>query len=348
MYKQMNPFDAVSQATPPEGTTSNITWPIPDTLPMGDYVMFIEVSRAFDTNAMYNSTAFPSPTGISWADYGIPYRGQPSVVYKVPFTIGLTDATTGTAEYAGYGDPTGQDGVIRPPDATITTDTPGSGASRLQIMTDGNRVTVNSHPEFDSTPPADPTNITAIDTESTTVTLGFSAPGDDGIMGKVTKYEVRYRVNEPVTDANFDDQSTMTLTDVTAPVDAGQVQTIDLTNLLPETTYYIGVRADDNCHNSSHVASAKVTTLASKVGEVDACFVATAAYGSLMANDVQMLRHFRDSFLQRTALGELFVESYYTFGPGVAGVISQSELLRATARDALSPVVAFVRRLSFR
>jgi hypothetical protein len=350
MYKQMNPFDAVSQATPPEGVKSDITWPLPDDLPMGDYVMYIEVSKAFDMNASYNANVFPPPASsgpqaISWSQYGIPYRGQPSVVYKVPFTIGLTDTTAGTAEYAGYGDPTGQDGEIRPPDGTITTDTPGSGASRLQIMTDGNRVTVSTHPEFDSTPPADPLNVKSLDTESTTLTLGFVAPGDDGIMGKVTKYDVRYLANQPLTDANFDQGSPITTT--VSPVEPGQLQTVEISGLLPETEYYIGVRADDNCHNFSHVVTTKVTTLASKVGEVDACFVATAAYGSLMANDVEMLRHFRDSFLQNTALGELFVEGYYTFGPGVAGVVSQSELLRATARDALSPVVAFVRRLSF-
>jgi hypothetical protein len=95
------------------------------------------------------------------------------------------------------------------------------------------------------------------------------------------------------------------------------------------------------------VIAAQVVTAASKAGEVDACFVATAAYGSRMANDVEMLRHFRDSFLQKTALGELAVETYYTFGPGVAGMVSQSEVLRTTARDALSPIVAWVRRLSF-
>jgi hypothetical protein len=188
-------------------------------------------------------------------------------------------------------------------------------------------------------------DVQAIDTESTSVTLGFVAPGDDGIMGKVSKYEVRYSATVPITDANFE-QATPIETTVT-PVDPGQVQTVEVTKLLAQTDYYIAVRADDNCHNSSHVVTTKVTTLAPKVGEVDACFVATAAYGSLMANDVEMLRHFRDSFLQRTALGELFVESYYTFGPGVAGMIGQSELLRATARDVLSPVVAFVRRLSY-
>jgi len=347
MYKADNPFDAVSQATPVEGQQAEIDWPIPQDLPMpmGDYVMWVEVAKTFDTNATYNSTSYPAPTGISWGEYGIPYRGQPSILYKIPFTIGLTDTVASTPEYAGYGDPTGQDGAIRPPDATITTDTPGSGGSRLQVMTDGSRVKLTTHPEFDSTPPADPTDIKALDVQSTDVTVGFIAPGDDGIMGKVTSYDVRYLANEPVTDANFDQARTFTGTIV--PTDPGTLQTIDVTGLLPETEYYIGIRANDNCHNSSNVIAAHVTTLASKVGEVDACFVATAAYGSLMANDVEMLRHFRDSFLQKTALGELAVEAYYTFGPGVAGMVSQSELLRTTARDALSPIVAWVRRLSF-
>ena len=41
-----------------------------------------------------------------------------------------------------------------------------------------------------------------------------------------------------------------------------------------------------------------------------------------MANDVQMLREFRDSALRQTLVGELLVEAYYTFGPAAAGVIS--------------------------
>jgi hypothetical protein len=348
MYKALNPFDAVSQATPNLGQQAEITWPIPQDLPMpmGDYVMWVEVAKAFDSNATYNSTSYPPPSGISWSEYGIPYRGQPSILYKIPFTIGLADTVASTPQYAGYGDPTGQDGAIRPPDSTITSDTPGSGASRLQMMMDGARVRVTTHPEFDSTPPGDPTNIQTLDTEPTDVTLSFVAPGDDGIMGKVTSYDVRYLAGTtPITDANFDQGSPVTA--MIMPVDPGSVQTVDITGLLPETTYSIGIRANDNCGNSSHVIAAQVVTAASKAGEVDACFVATAAYGSRMANDVEMLRHFRDSFLQKTALGELAVETYYTFGPGVAGMVSQSEVLRTTARDALSPIVAWVRRLSF-
>ena len=344
-YKQDNPFDAVSQATPREGEEATLAWAFPKDLPQGDYVMWIEVSKAFDLNSTYNEISYPPAQGIIYNEYGIPYLGQPSLVYSVPFTVDLADHTVGTAQYRGYGDPLGQDGNIRPPDSTIDASTPGSGASRLQIMTDGNRVRVTSHVELDSTPPADPADLQPLDVESNLVKIGFTAPGDDGVIGMVQRYEVRYLVGEPVTADNW--ASAWPSTATVVPVAAGQMQELDVTGLLPATDYYIGIRASDNCFNSSGVASIKVTTATAKVGEVDACFVATAAYGSVMANDVEMLRHFRDSVLQRTALGELAVETYYTFGPAAAGMISQSELLRETARDALRPIVATVRRLRF-
>jgi hypothetical protein len=82
-------------------------------------------------------------------------------------------------------------------------------------------------------------------------------------------------------------------------------------------------------------------------GEVDACFVATAAYGSKLAADVGSLRHFRDTFLRQSVLGELAIETYYTFGPALAGAIGESDLLRATARGVLVPIVTWVRTLAF-
>jgi hypothetical protein len=62
-----------------------------------------------------------------------------------------------------------------------------------------------------------------------------------------------------------------------------------------------------------------------------------------MASDVELLRHFRDSLLRKTVLGELAVETYYTFGPAISGVVGESDLLRATARDLLRPIVGRVR-----
>lgn len=347
MFDQLNPFDSVSQASPASGQPAQFSWPVPMDLPTGSYVLWMEVSREFDHNATYSTTAYPSPA-VSYGDYGLPYRGQPSVAYKVPFTVGDLASVGTTDTYAGYGDPDGLDGVLRAPDATITSDQPGSGAQRLALVTAGPgasyRVRVTAGPDPDTLGPDAVSDIATAVTSSSAV-LSFVAPGDDGRLGTVKGYQIRYLVGTHVTEANFDTAVEVRPTYAIAP--GGALQTMTFDKLLPETTYSIGIRAFDNCANDSALTVIDVTTPPRPIGEVDACFIATAAYGSLLANDVEMLRRFRDLALKHSVLGELAVETYYTFGPSVAGVIGESDLLRWTARDVLAPIVERVRSFRF-
>ncbi len=343
LYPMMNPFDAVSQATPANGVQSVVTWPIPMGMPNGDYVAFVEVSKEFDYNTTYNDIVYPAPN-VAYGNYGAPYRGQPSVVYRVPFTVGLTDSTVLADTYSGYGDPDGLDGNLRTPDSTITSNVPGSGAARLSLISDASgmyRVKISAHPESDATSPGLATEAQAQTVMPTAATVSFVAPGDDGAGGgKVRGYEIRYRAGSPLTEDNFDSATVLA---PPAPDDPGQVQSVDLSGLLPQTDYYVGIRSFDECHNNSALAIVEFTTPGQQSGEVDACFVATAAYGSIMANDVGMLRHFRDQLLRNNVFGEMFVETYYTFGPAVAGIVDRSELLRESARAALGPLVEVAR-----
>jgi hypothetical protein len=349
MYKAMNPFDAISQATPRLGQAAQISWPIPQNLAAGDYVLFMEVSLEQDFNDTYNEVSYPSPAKISYGEYGVAYRGQPSVIYKVPFTVTADSETIATTEeYIGYGDPQGLDGMIREPDATITADKPNSGALRLLLMA-GNaeetfRVRVDARSELDYVAPGAPGSMVVTDPQSSSATLSFLAPGDDDLVGTVRGYEVRYLAGTgPITETNFASANEVKFdVDVVPP---GAPQTLTIKDLLPETEYTVAVRAFDECHNTSAITTTSFSTATRRSGEVDACFIATAAYGSVLANDVEMLRRFRDGLLKRSMIGELAVEAYYTFGPPVAGVVGESDLLRSTARDLLAPLVQRVRGL---
>ena len=348
LYRSFNPFDAISRATPLGGMRASMAWAAPQSVDYGDYVLFVEASKTYDFNASYNPDRYPSPIGIAWGDYGKAWRGQPSVVYRVPFTIATGDTEASTDTYVGYGDITGQAGTLFPPDATITTTTPGSGASRLQLVADGAsmfRVRVRSHQEIDTSGPAPLSAPSAKATTSTSGTIEFIASGDDGMTGVLAGYEIRVRASSPMTEANFA-ESAAALASVSV-VSPGEMQRVEINGLMPQTEYWIGIRPIDNCFNRGELLVATLTTPERESGEVPWCFVATAAYGSPMANDVDMLRRFRDMMLTRTAIGELAVETYYTFGPALAGVVGESELLRASARAALAPVVERVRAFTY-
>lgn len=76
-------------------------------------------------------------------------------------------------------------------------------------------------------------------------------------------------------------------------------------------------------------------------GNGDNCFIATAAYGSVLAPQVKLLRAFRDRFLMSGGLGRLFVDAYYRYSPPLAGFIARHDSLRAIVRWSLMPLIGF-------
>jgi hypothetical protein len=76
---------------------------------------------------------------------------------------------------------------------------------------------------------------------------------------------------------------------------------------------------------------------------VSGCFIATAAYGTPTAKQIDVLRAFRDEVLLKNAVGSQFVALYYRFSPPIANVIAGNELLRTLVRQLLvDPIVHVV------
>ncbi|MGB5216835.1 MAG: CFI-box-CTERM domain-containing protein [Smithella sp.] len=71
------------------------------------------------------------------------------------------------------------------------------------------------------------------------------------------------------------------------------------------------------------------------------CFIATAAFGSPMAGQVEILRQFRDTYLLTNAAGKSFVAWYYRNGPVAAHWIEDKPVAKAAVRMALYPLIGF-------
>ncbi len=73
------------------------------------------------------------------------------------------------------------------------------------------------------------------------------------------------------------------------------------------------------------------------------CFIATAAYGTDTAEQLDILREFRDTVLLPNSLGAEFVSLYYKTSPPIADFISQHEVLRTAVRVGfVDPIVAIL------
>jgi hypothetical protein len=72
------------------------------------------------------------------------------------------------------------------------------------------------------------------------------------------------------------------------------------------------------------------------------CFIATAAYGTPTAEQVDVLREFRDVVLLGSAVGSQFVALYYRLSPPIADFIARSDISMTLVRELVVDAIVWV------
>jgi hypothetical protein len=84
------------------------------------------------------------------------------------------------------------------------------------------------------------------------LTLSWTAPGDDATVGTAAMYDMKYSL-APITLANWDQSPSVA--GLPAPIASGQRQNFVLRGLSRDTTYYVALRTQDDAGNWSDVSN---------------------------------------------------------------------------------------------
>lgn len=191
---------------------------------------------------------------------------------------------------------------------------------------------------------------------------GDAVPGDSlAALSEAEQYHLQatFVLNELQANVKVYGSNSMLSGATPANVDLG-LQYIDRSlELFPENPVYLNTKALLLAEGKGERAQAKVlleraaaaaprdiniqNNLKAVSGGGGGCFVATAAWGTDMAPEVESLRSWRDRVLLRSRVGRLFVKVYYQISPPLAA--PSSETARRLVRGLLRPLV---RRLSGR
>ncbi len=117
-------------------------------------------------------------------------------------------------------------------------------------------VALDIHVQFDLEAPAVIDDLQVNDVASDTVILQWTNTGDDGLNGQSSEIDLAYSA-APITAENWSDA---THVEAIVPLASGIAQQYTLTNLVPQTLYYVAMKVMDNSAQYSEISNVIMAT----------------------------------------------------------------------------------------
>jgi subtilisin family serine protease len=176
----------------------------------------------------------------------------------------------------------------------------------------------------------EPLQIQKVETDNSnqTILLIFS---DNLLNNTADENELKTAISLAVDGTTFE-----TLDPADTTTIEGSTLVINLKTPLGGNQNLIKIAPEALTNESRTSLNAEITA---PVSITDACFIATAAYGSFLDPHVSALRKFRDKVLLQSYVGRWFVDQYYLYSPPLAHIIAQNAGLKFTTRILLTPFV---------
>jgi hypothetical protein len=201
-------------------------------------------------------------------------------------------------------------------------------AASTNITMSGN-YSITANFEEEELPTVTTQAATSITTNSTTLNMIYT-------VGDFNPVEVRFAYKKSA-DTTWSYTSWV-------PKSASGSHAASLSGLSSVTTYNFKgqLKYDDTVIEGSTRQFTTKTPSTQPLPIPSVCFIATAAYGTPTAEEIDVLREFRDVVLLRSTVGAQFVALYYQLSPPVADFIASNELLKTLVRELLVDPIVWV------
>ncbi|MCK4414790.1 MAG: fibronectin type III domain-containing protein [Candidatus Eisenbacteria sp.] len=146
----------------------------------------------------------------------------------------------------------------------------------------------DSGPTPDTSPPAAVTDLCVTATSDSSAVLAWTAPGDNGMDGQASTYDIRYSTDSDSLAAWADTSMVVvSVPNAPPPSSPGSTDTVRISGLTPITSYYFALKTADEASNYSDLSNI-ADTLTTGNRPPTACIGAdptTGAYGTPITFD---------------------------------------------------------------